>query len=149
MRRAIGLVLVLIGLTPAASLLWLSSRHMYTVGISADTRGINALLLLTVADLSCLCGGFYLLLRQRFSRVPRWVAWMLLVVGCLVTAWPLYVLEAFFTSLRRFGDIPWSWGFLFLNAGHFPNFAHTLIAGLLIAGFAAIMIVRTHRKISN
>jgi hypothetical protein len=68
MRRAIGTVLVLIGSTPAAGFIWLWSLHMYTVGLSADARAIAVLALLLLADLGCLCGGIYLLVRTRFSN---------------------------------------------------------------------------------
>jgi hypothetical protein len=68
MRRLIGAILVLVGLTPAAVLLFIWSKHMHTVGLSADTRGIIALALLTIIDLSCLCGGICLLLRPGFSN---------------------------------------------------------------------------------
>jgi len=41
---------------------------MYTVGLSADARAIAVLALLLLADLGCLCGGIYLLVRTRFSN---------------------------------------------------------------------------------
>ena len=68
MRRLIGVTLVFVGLMPVACLLFIWSKHMYTVGLSADNRGIIVLALLGLTDLSCLCGGLYLLLRPRLSN---------------------------------------------------------------------------------
>ncbi|WP_189051578.1 hypothetical protein [Aliidongia dinghuensis] len=66
MRRLIGASLLFIGIVPISALLllyFLWARHMYTVGISPDTR--TELILMAVADLACLGSGTYLLASSR------------------------------------------------------------------------------------
>ena len=66
MRRSIGVILTLIGLTPIiglALLYWVWARHMYTIGLSADGRAVMVLAFLAIVDLAILGSGIYLLRR--------------------------------------------------------------------------------------
>ena len=69
MRQAIGVALFPAGLTPVVGLLalWVCSRHMYTVGLSMNVRGVTVLALLTLFDLCCLGVGLHLLRKPQFS----------------------------------------------------------------------------------
>lgn len=71
MRQAIGAVLVLIGVAPVLAILvavlWTWSRHMYTVGLSVDVRGMIVLPLIAAADIGCLFVGAFLLRKPRGS----------------------------------------------------------------------------------
>ena len=69
MKRATGIMLLLAGLLPLIGVvgfgLWLWAQHMYTVGLSADARGIAVLTLLILGDASLIGTGIYLLSRSR------------------------------------------------------------------------------------
>lgn len=71
MRRLLGLSLVALGLLPLVGLFavyWIWAQHMYTVGLSADAKGVTMLVAVAVLDLSLLFAGVYLL---RTRRTPN------------------------------------------------------------------------------
>ena len=64
MRRAIGLLLILTGLSPLTAAVWLGSQHIDTIGLAMDTRGTVTLTLLALIDLGLIAGGIFLLFRS-------------------------------------------------------------------------------------
>jgi len=71
MRRAVGLLFIVIGLAPFAALFafyWVWARHMYTIGLAVDAKGITALVLIVIADLALLFVGVALLRKPSISN---------------------------------------------------------------------------------
>jgi hypothetical protein len=64
MTRAIGGMLVVLGLLPFAGVFLLWATHMYTVGIAVDFQGAAMVVILALVDAALLIGGAWML-RQR------------------------------------------------------------------------------------
>jgi heme/copper-type cytochrome/quinol oxidase subunit 1 len=68
MKRAFGASLLIAGLLPMLAIIWvwlIWARHMYTVGLSADTRGWLVLGAFVILELACLSGGALLLFQPK------------------------------------------------------------------------------------
>ena len=64
MKRAIGVVVLIIGVAPVAAFLLWASRS-YVVSIDVDTRGKLILAAFVVTDVACILFGLHLIRRSR------------------------------------------------------------------------------------
>lgn len=69
MRNVVGVLFLLVGLGPFLFIFWVWTRHMYTVGFSADPKGIVVISLLVLFELFCVVFGLRLLLTGNRKQI--------------------------------------------------------------------------------
>lgn len=68
--------------------------------------------------------------------MPKWAAWIALLAGLTLVGLPVSNYVGVYLVMQRFGGIPWSWGFLTLNAWRWGLLSVELIVGTTMIFFS-------------